>query len=530
MAQDATFVSKPLLDVNASSSSIIIPGAKKKSVPSVQARFEDSEANTYWLITNFCQAADSFAEIGTDARDRQLRDYWHKEPILAGIISTMVDRFTTVGWALTGPPRKTREYTKILQNMGDGAGWDTEMAKWALDYLTQDRGALLEKGRRGRNGPVAGLYYMDIGACSITNSHETPFVYNHPEKGEIPLRRDDIIHRVSLPNGQESKYGSGFCFVTRALKAVRLAIALGKYEDDALNDMPPDGVAAVTGMAPEAVKQAIELWQANKGSKDLTFRRLLWFVGNPLAAQPVDVKWVPFSEPPKGWTRRDVIETYVKTLALCAGEDPNEFWLYLHAGATKGIGQIQHMKARGKGVGKILAVVERMIDWEVVPEGCRFSFDAVDDESDLLRQQIRSSAVNWIKNAWLPSPTGQQLISTPLAQQLLMREGCITQADMTAQEAFEDENGAPKTETEHEVLEMTDEGEDLGASVGQPQVTMEEIDKAAKEQKDLAQEIDVLPAWMKKDIDERVAALSKVAESITAGKEAGFLENEPPET
>ena len=249
--------------------------ATKARVPSVQARFDPNSDNLYWLITSFCQAADSFGAIGTDARDKQLRAYWHLEPIMAGIIGTMVDRFTTVGWTVTGPPRKTQEYTKMLQNMGDGAGWDTEMSKWALDVLTQDRGALLEKGRKGKDGPVAGLYYMDIGMCSVTGDHEYPFIYRHPTKGEIPLHRDNTIYRCSLPSGEEAKYGTGYCFVTRALRAVKLALALNKYEDDALNDMPPDGVAAVTGMAPDQVKSAIEMWKANKDSKDLTFRRLL---------------------------------------------------------------------------------------------------------------------------------------------------------------------------------------------------------------------------------------------------------------
>lgn len=402
---------------------------KAQRAPSVQDRFDDDKLNYYWTaLVDFCQPADSLGVIGSDGRDAKLRKLWPNEPILAGILYTQQARLAAMRWKVKGPEEMSLEYDRMFQNLGYGAGWDVEVKKWTQDYTTQSRGALWEKGRQGKNGPVVGLAHLDISKCSLQPSYQHPVVYRSDNGNEIPLRREDVIHRCSMPSSMESAKGAGCCMVDRAMKAVQLLMALNKYEESALDDMPPDGIAAVSGMDWQTLEKAMMLWKQKKDSGDLTFKRVLWLCGNPMSTQGLEVSWTPFAEPPKDFNRREVIESYVKTLALDAGEDPNEFWLFVHTGATKGIGALLHEKGQGKGVVEMATVLERAFNSEVLPEGFNFEFDYRDRTAQKLELQRQESAIENVVKLWAP-PMGKSngMIPLEIGLEMLVSHEVITQ-------------------------------------------------------------------------------------------------------
>ena len=59
-------------------------------------------------------------------------------------------------------------------------------------------------------------------------------------------------------------------------------------------------------------------------------------------------------------------------------------------------------KAKGKGKGDVISMIERAINWHVLPENIHFSFDNQDDEEDKLRAEINKTKVETIMNMFLP--------------------------------------------------------------------------------------------------------------------------------
>jgi len=402
----------------------------KARVPSVQARFNESQVQEYYaFLSDWCRPKDSLGEVGSDSRDLKLRKIWLEEPILSGLLYTQQARLAAMHWTIKGgPEEQSLAYTEMFHNMGFGVGYDTEIKKWSQDYTTQSRGALLEKSRDGPNGPVIMLSHIDFSMCRLTGNPFKPVIYTDVFGKEHELDSKYVIHKCSMPSSRESSLGAGCCLVDRAMRAVQLLMALNKYEESALDDMPPDGIAAVTGMDWQTLERAMKLWQQNKDSRDLTFKRVLWLCGNPMSTQPLKVEWTPFAELPKDFTQREVVESYVKTLALCAGEDPNEFWLFVHAGSTKGVGALLHEKGQGKGVVEMATVLERAFNTEVLPRGLTFHYDYRDRTAQKLELQRQETAIENILTLWsVPPGMTRGMIPLEIGLELLVQQEVLTQ-------------------------------------------------------------------------------------------------------
>jgi hypothetical protein len=116
----------------------------------------------------------------------------------------------------------------------------------------------------------------------------------------------------------------------------------------------------------------------------------------------------------------------VYALSLGFGVDAREFWPATAAGATKADAAIQHLKARGKGIGDLIQTIERALNWWVIGEnaGVEFKFDYTDDEQDREvadLQQVR------ITNLTQMVTTG--IITSQEARSLAIAQGLI---DVTA--------------------------------------------------------------------------------------------------
>lgn len=75
-------------------------------------------------------------------------------------------------------------------------------------------------------------------------------------------------------------------------------------------------------------------------------------------------------------------------ISLAFGVDARELWPATVSGATKGDAMIQHLKARGKGTGQVLSMIEQQVNWKYLPPSLNFRFDFQDDEQDALRADI----------------------------------------------------------------------------------------------------------------------------------------------
>lgn len=398
---------------------------KARKSLSIQPRFDAARLkDAYYFVSMFARRADECPEYGSSARDEYLRKIWKTEPIMAGACYAFVSKIRALGWTLEGGRNKVSRWNQILHESEEGAGWNVLISKVVDDYLTTDDGAFVELGKAFKNGPVRGLFHIDSVRCQLLGAGHAS--YRDSEGDQHLLKPGDYAHFCSMPSPDEDLHGKGFCFVSRALKAAKLLLALHKYEAEKLENLPPEGIATITGLTVKQVKKAFELYAARRQSRDqLTFPGILWLIGNPMApggAGKVSVDLTPFSTLPEQFDRRGLIETYAKTLAADLGVDVNEFWMSERGGfgPSKGEVTIQHAKAKGKGVGEVIVCLERILNWHVLPEGLIFAFDAQDDEDDMMRAEIQKIEISNVKEMAEPLTAEGGLITIEEGRELLV--------------------------------------------------------------------------------------------------------------
>lgn len=364
-------------------------------------------ATLYSGIRALSSSADMAPRYGDPLRDEYLYNIWKEEPILAGAVYSMTAKMAALRWSITGKRLSARNAATILASAAhfDGYGWGSFISSSALDFYTVNRGVFWETPRIGNPmfGKMSDLGHIDALACTLTGNKQYPMVYASDTTGQIlRFRPGEYIHFVSLPSSREQDLGSGHCAVERSLRAAKLLIKVHDYDDEKLNNLPPEGVAAVSGMTMDEFTDALKLWQAARQSdKSYTFPQVLWLIGSqPNVTVRVDI--TGFSQLPESFDRQEVVTHYVSTLALVFGVDAREFWP-ISSGSlgTAAESEIQHLKAKGKGPGEFISFVERHINGNLDDE-TEFKFDTQDIEEDHIAATITKA---WI-DAYYPLYTG----------------------------------------------------------------------------------------------------------------------------
>lgn len=330
------------------------------------------------------------------SRDLYLSEIWKEEPIMAGAVYSMQAKMTALRWAVTGRRLKATKFARVLANaahMG-GYSWSGFLASTAQDFYTTGRGVFWETPRPSEFAPISGLGHIDALCCILTGNADIPMRYSSETTGQqLSFHEGEFIHFTSMLSPRERRLGSGFCAVDRALRALHLLLGLHDYDDEKLSNLPPEGVAAITGLTMDEFQTALKLWQAKRQQdKSLTFPQVLWLLGSQPNVE-VKVAMTSFSQLPEQFDRRTVVDQYVATVAMCFGVDAREFWP-ISSGAlgTSSETEIQHLKAKGKGPGEFVSETERQINGEA-DEDTQFGYDTQDIEED---QAAAATAKSWV--------------------------------------------------------------------------------------------------------------------------------------
>jgi hypothetical protein len=345
---------------------------------------------------------------GDPGRDEYISNIWRHEPIMAGAVYSMTAKMTALRWTVTGRRKKAMDFARVLAEAAhiDGYDWGGFISSTAQDFYLVNRGVFWETPRVGDStyGKLSDLGHIDALSCTLTGNKDTPMLYMSEMTGQaIRFRHGEYIHFASLPSARERHLGIGFCAVDRAYRALKLLMALHDYDEEKLSNLPPEGIATVTGLTMDEFTDAVALWKAQREKdKSLTFPQVLWLIGsNPNAKVDVDIK--AFSSIPESFDRDKVVSHYVSTLALDFGVDAREFWP-ISSGAlgTASESEIQHLKAKGKGPGEFISTTERRINGEA-DEDTQFAFDTQDIEEDMNAAAVAKA---WV-DAYYPLFTGQ---------------------------------------------------------------------------------------------------------------------------
>jgi len=303
--------------------------ATRPSTISVQDRFDKGVDDAFQYITYLCDRSSGVPAWGTQKREEWLREFWKKESILAGAVHSAVAKIIGLGWTISGGRNKVARYATILRE-ADGKDWDTFLSKFLLDYLTQDKGAFIEFGSTVKDGPVQGLFNMDSYECDLTGDWDYPVKYHDISGKWHKIPRTSVSHVSSLPSPQVNMHNYGYCAVSRAINAAQILILVNQYEREKLSDLPPNGIAAVTGLTPRQFRDAMNLYKMGRENRgNLIYPGILWLIGNPGATGgpgKVSIELISFAGLPDQFDKKVTVDVYAKTLALAFGVDVNEFW------------------------------------------------------------------------------------------------------------------------------------------------------------------------------------------------------------
>lgn len=361
----------------------------------------------FYHIVTVASKACEIPKRGSVAYAKWLDDLWKGEPILAGAVYSMVAKMQSMNWKVEGGRNNTARVSEMLARARYmwGFDWPGFIGSTATDFYTQDNGFYWDVTRASEWGMLTDMAHIDAQCCVLTGNANYPMYYRSAITSDDHwYRPDEFIHATSLNLPRERDMGIGICAVSRAARAAKLLMALHDYDSEKLSNLPPEGIAAVTGLTDREFRQAIAMWQAErKKSNSYTFPQVLWLVGsNPGATVSIDM--ASFSSIPESWDRETVVQQYVNTLALCFGVDAREFWSMSTAAlGTAAETEVQHLKARGKGGGEFISIVESALNGEL-PDNVQFKFDTQDIEEDMVNAQYAQTVIDaYIKLIYPPN-------------------------------------------------------------------------------------------------------------------------------
>lgn len=367
----------------------------------------------YDFIESFAKRGKEFPKRGTHEYDRKLDELWKKEPILAGTVYGMVAKAQSKPWQIEGGRNNSRKSARMLANAKFSywkAGWWGFAGMSALDFYTTRLGTMWGMLRRdnAQFGQLIGLEHIDSLSCYLTGSVTKPVRYESAETGQtIFFKNGEILNITSLGLSREKELGAGFCAVERALQAARVLVLLLDYDEEKLLNLPPEGIASVSGLTQDEFLDAIAMWQeARKGDGSLTFPQVLWLLSQQ-PGQNVNVDVASFSNLPEQFNRESVVNAYVNTLANAFGVSASDIWFM--GGGPFGTGkeaELQHVLAKGKGEGEWFSVTTEEINKEL-PEDVVFTYNTQDIGEDLIAAQTAQAWITALQPLFEQSETLQ---------------------------------------------------------------------------------------------------------------------------
>lgn len=415
---------------------------------------------------------------GYGGRGTALRRVWrlHGADIIASALAVMIQKVQATSYNIEGPQRTVSQAQQAIDLADLGKGWLQFIAKWVIDFCTQDNGVFVEKLGPGKplmrggmmvrhpdgmpvidvSQPLVGkpisFSHMDSIACERTGVYEVPVRYYDINGSMHLMHYSRMFWIADMPQPDERLFGYGFCALSRCISMIQYSINSADMRNESLDNMPPLSIMALENINKEKFEEQMAAYDSDRRAvEERVLRSVLTLVSQD-PTKPVNVKLTPVRQLWESYDEEKAFNVIVDTVSMAFGLDRQD----LAALSTSAMGSgaqstVLDEKSRGKGVGNVLTQVEGMMR-EMMPASCKFGFDRRDDEEDLKRATIRetkSRTVLWLytgstgksggggspiggpapaaqpTDAILPptdSPTPTSLIDRVQAQRLLMYE------------------------------------------------------------------------------------------------------------
>ena len=374
-----------------------------EDIKSRQPRFETGSQATISFLERLSRwtkdaiiAAPPYTK-DTRERDAWLRDFWKQEPLMAGVISSVVAIDKNRGWTLIGGRNQVNRFSLVLRNVNAGGGWRQFTSQQSESFWTADIGAIAEIGRVGTaDGPLGALWHVDPTRCKLTGKPETPLAYYPSGQGKRQLwTPGDYMRAVSMPSTDETFNGAGYCALSRALDLTVIMVAVYRHDREMLFAALQKGLLLLQGWDEDDWVEAME-----SNAEQLTAKEREYYAGLTVLftlEQNMDAKLINLSQLPDNFDLTAFSNILMNGYALCFGYDPREFWPV--SGGTLGTGretEVQAVKATSKGALDFALAFQDNLQRELPPT-LLFEFEQRDDAGEQLKAQLdeaRARAVN----------------------------------------------------------------------------------------------------------------------------------------
>lgn len=323
-------------------------------------------------------------------RDVFLQKFSRSEPMLASAVYSMATRISGLNYSLNGPPRAKKYASELLTKPGLGDNLIGLIQKVVSDLHTSDNGAFVELWRAGNpmsdagKRPVLGFAHLDSRQCWRSYDPEFPVWYTNPITHAIrKLHRSRVVFTSDNPQPNELARGIGFCATSRVLRMTRVFKNMQIFLDEKVGGRFTRAIGAASGVTPKQLKDALVQNETNADAKGFVVYKDIPFLVSPNMEKGSEIKLMmqDLASIPDGFVFRDDADLYAYILAFAFGVDAREFWPATSSGATKADATVQNMKARGRGIGNDIQMVEGLLR-AALPESVTFEFDFTDDEQD----------------------------------------------------------------------------------------------------------------------------------------------------
>ena len=392
--------------------------AKREIAPTVQAtiqsRVREGETGGLALILWLASGNEIISPWWSTHRDRQLRTFWRQVDYLSGAIYTIASRLATIPFhviprdmSISAHQDQAEKFQLLLEEGSEfGDGWETWFSKWNEDLVTQDNGAFSEIiGEGDPSGPIQGMplgiAHLDSARCMRTSKPEYPVIYTDTDGERYKLHHTRVVYASLQPSTMAEMYNVGFCSVSRCINIAQNLLDILVYKQEKLGSRPHRNILITQGgLDPEVVQSAFGLAEESMDNQRLTRYSKSVVIGDA-NIPAADMKTIELSALPEGFDEQTSITLGMATIALAFGVDARELFPAMGIGATRADALIQHLKARGKGIGHLLQIAENKLSQKFLPPQLQLIFDFQDDAQDkqvadikLIRAQRHEISVN----------------------------------------------------------------------------------------------------------------------------------------
>jgi len=338
-------------------------------------------------------------------RDVYLQKFARQEPMLASAVYSMATRISTLNYQVNGPPRAKKFASELLDKPGLGDSLNATIQKLISDLHTADNGAFIELWRAGNpmsdagTRPVLGFAHLDSRQCWRSFDPEFPVWYTNPVTFEIrKIHKSRIAYTSDNPQPNELGRGIGLCATSRVLRMTRVFKNMQIFLDEKVSGRFTRAIGSVSGVTPKQLKEALVQNGDVADAKGFVIYKDIPFLVSPNMEKGSEIKIMlqDLASIPDGFVFRDDADLYAYILAFAFGVDAREFWPATTSGATKADATVQNMKARGRGIGNDIALIENMLR-VCLPETVSFEFDFTDDDQDKATAEIHKTQADTLK-------------------------------------------------------------------------------------------------------------------------------------